>query len=242
MDEDAKAIQLGHPSYVWRFGQDRRLALIARYARLDGARILDVGCGLGTYVRKLRRFSEEVYGVDVDADRVAEASQTLPNIACAPAEKLPFDDGFFDTVLLHEVLEHVNDDRQAMSEACRVLRVGGRAVIFVPNRLYPFETHGAYWGGRYHFGNIPLIGYLPNALRRRLVPHVRAYTARELHRLLDGLPCRIVVHTQIFPGYDNIAHRYPRLAQVLRSLTYALEKTPLRALGLSHLLVVEKTG
>ena len=50
MPED-KAIRLGHPSYVWGFGQERRLDLIRRYATLEGRRILDVGCGLGTYVQ-----------------------------------------------------------------------------------------------------------------------------------------------------------------------------------------------
>lgn len=50
----------------------------------------------------------------------------------------------------------------------------------------------------------------------------------------------VVVHTQIYPGYDKIVARRARLGVLLRALTYALERTPLRALGLSHLLVVEK--
>ena len=85
MTSDEKAIELGHPSYVWRFGQDRRLELIYKYAPLDGKRILDVGCGLGMYVRKMRRFSDDVYGVDIDPDKVAKASKELPNIQVAPA-------------------------------------------------------------------------------------------------------------------------------------------------------------
>ena len=241
-DNDSKAITLGHPSYVWRFGQDRRLDWIRRYAPLEGKRILDVGCGLGTYVKKMRAFSNEVYGVDVDAEKVAKAQQQLENIYLAPAESLPFPDAHFDVVLLHEVLEHVQDDLQAVSEAWRVLRAGGRVVIFVPNRLYPFETHGVYWRGGYHFGNIPLVNYLPNALRNRLCPHVRTYTSHGLRRLFAGRTCRIVVHRQIYPGYDNIAYRHPRTATAVRRLTYALELTPLRAFGLSHLLVVEKMG
>ncbi|HOG45710.1 MAG TPA: class I SAM-dependent methyltransferase [Anaerolineae bacterium] len=238
--ETDKTIELGHPSYVWRFGQNRRFELIRQAARLEGARILDVGCGLGLYVRQFRTLSDDVWGVDVDEEKVAEASQTLPNIQRAPAEALPFADGTFDTVLSHEVLEHVDDDRQAVHEAYRVLKGGGRLVVFVPNRWYPFETHGAFWGGRYHFGNIPLVNYMPNRLRARFCPHVRAYRARELRRLFDGLPGRIVVHTQIYPGYDKIAARHGALAGLFRGLTYMLEHTPLRHLGLSHLLVFEK--
>lgn len=239
-ENDLKAISLGHPSYVWRFGQDRRLDLIRRYAGLDGKRILDIGCGLGTYMKKLLAFSNDVYGVDIDPEKVAQAQQALAHVYLAPAEELPFPNAYFDIVLLHEVLEHVADDRQAVREAYRVTKAGGRLVIFVPNRLYPFETHGIYWRGQYHFGNIPLVNYLPLRLRNLLCPHVRTYTARGLRRLLVKLPHRVVVHTQIYPGYDNIAYRHPALAKVLRKVTYALESTPLRLFGLSHLLVVEK--
>ena len=238
---ERRAIALGHPSYVWRFGQDRRLDLIRQYTDLENARILDVGCGLGTYVKKLLELSNHVYGVDIDPDKVAQAREQLQNIHLAPAEELPFPNEYFDVILLHEVLEHVANDRQAVCEAYRVAKAGGRVVIFVPNRLYPFETHGVYWGGKYRFGNVPLVNYLPIRLRNRLCPHVRAYTRRSLVQLLSGLACRVVVHTQIYPGYDSIAYRHARLARALRVITYALETTPLRAFGLSHLLVMEKS-
>lgn len=247
MAED-KAIKLGHPSYVWRFGQERRLELIDRHAPLEGRTILDAGCGIGTYVRAFRRFSPHVHGVDLDAEKAAEAARELPHIVQASAEELPYPAGSFDVVLSHEVIEHVGDDRRAVADAVRALRSpgagvpGGRLVIFAPNRLYPFETHGVYWRGRYHFGNVPLVNYLPDRWRNRFCPHVRVYTRRDLRRLLAGLPVKIVVHTQVFPGYDKIVRRHRRLGALLRRITYFLESTPLRALGLSHLLVVEKTG
>jgi SAM-dependent methyltransferase len=248
--EQEKAIVLGHPSYVWRFGQERRLDLVRRHASLEGRTILDVGCGLGMYVRAFRRFSSDVHGVDVDGEKLAAAGRELPNLCVAAAETLPYVDGLFDVVLSHEVIEHVTDDRQAVAEAVRMLkrpesgegRPGGRLVIFAPNRLYPFETHGVFWRGRYRAGNVPLVGYLPARWRARLCPHVRAYTRRDLHRLLDGLPVRIAAHTQIFPGYDKIVHRRPAVGRWLRRITYLMEQTPLRVLGLSHLLVVERTS
>jgi SAM-dependent methyltransferase len=240
MTADERAINLGRPSYVWRFGQDRRLDLIQHYAPLEGKRVLDVGCGLGAYVRKMRSFSPDVYGVDIDPDKVEEACAELPNIQVAPAEELPFPDGFFDVILLHEVIEHVNDDVQTIHEAYRCLRPGGRLVVFAPNRLYFFETHGVYVGKRYVFGNIPLANWLPNGLRRRVCPHVRAYLASDIRRLFAGLPGRYVVFTQIYPGYDNLSARRPRLGRILRGATYAAERTPLRAFGLSHLVVFEK--
>lgn len=237
-----KTIALGHPSYVWRFGQDRRLDLIRTHAPLTGKRVLDVGCGLGMYVRKMSAFAAEVHGVDIDAEKVAEASQTLPNIHVAPAEKLPFSDDFFDVVLSHEVIEHVADDRQAIHEAYRVTRPGGRVVVFAPNRLYIFETHGVYVGGRYIYRLAPFVNWLPDGLRNRFAPHVRAYRSDDLRRLFAGLPGRWIAFTQIYPGYDKIASRRRQMARLLRGVTYTLEHTPLRRFGLSHFAVYEKAG
>lgn len=237
---DDKAITLGHPSYVWRAGQERRLAFIRQYAPLEGCHVLDAGCGVGMYVAAFRRFTKEAYGVDLDPDKIAQAAKHVPDLQVASVEALPFADGSFDVVLSHEVIEHVTDDRATMTEAVRVLKPGGRLVVFAPNRLYFFETHGCFWRGEYRFGNVPLVNWLPDPWRDRLCPHVRAYTARGLRSLLDGLPVRVVVHTQIYPGFDNVVTRHPRLGRWLRRVLYALERTPLCAFGLSHLLVVER--
>ncbi len=242
MERDEKAIAWGHPSYVWRQGQERRLRLVRQYVDLDRARILDAGCGLGLYMRRFRDFTEHVYGVDVDREKVREARETLSLVQCASAERLPFAANSFDIVFSHEVLEHVDDDVEAVREAYRVLKPGGRLVIFAPNRWYPFETHGIYWRGQYHFGNIPLVNYLPAAWRDRLCPHVRAYTGRDVRSLLEELSGRLVVHRRVFAGYDNIIARSPLLGSTLRRVSYFLERTPLQVMGLSHLVVFEKAG
>jgi len=236
-----KAATRGVPSLVWREGQDRRLAMIQRWGALEeGERVLVDGCGVGMYARALAGFTPRVWGLDIEPERVAEAQVAAPAAALqvAAGERLPYANGRFDAVLSHEVIEHVGDDRQALAEALRVLRPGGRLLLFCPNRLYPFETHGHYWRGHYHFGNTPLINWLPSRWRNRLAPHVRAYTRRDLRRQLAGLPATVIHHTQIYPGFDNIVARRPLLGRWLRRVTYGLERTPLRAFGLSHFMVV----
>jgi len=234
------AASRGLPSNVWRAGQDRRFAMVAAHVALPGARVLDIGCGVGMYTARLAGAGARAVGIEVEWARAREARGRGLDVAAAVGEALPLADGSVDAVLLHEVLEHVADDRRTVREVCRVLRPGGRAVIFVPNRGWPFETHGVMWRGRYRFGNIPLVNYLPDPLRNRLAPHVRVYTRASLRALFEGSPLRVVVHTQVFPGYDKLAARRPALGRWLRRATYVLERTPLGAVGLSHLVVVER--
>lgn len=237
----AVSIERGRPSYSWRYGQDRRLEMVRRFVDLDDARILDVGCGIGTYVRRFRRFSSDVHGIEVEPERVAEASAELPNIVLAVGEALPYPDDHFDLVFSNEVIEHVDDDRATAAEMVRVTRPGGAIVAFAPNRLYPFETHGAYIRGRYVFGNIPLVGWLPDPLRDRFAPHVRAYTIGGIERLFVGQPVCLVHHRVIYPGFDNVSARHPRLGRILRRALYVAEHTPLHRFGLSHFMVLRKT-
>jgi SAM-dependent methyltransferase len=215
--------------------------ILAAVGGLEAARVLDAGCGVGTYVGKLSKVAGAVYGLDYERDRVAEAARRLGRTAvvCGAGEHLPFRDGTFDLVLSNEVIEHVQDDREVVAEMARVTRPGGRVVIFCPNRWYPVEQHGVYWRGRYHFGNIPLVNYLPDPLRDRLAPHVRAYTRRKLRKLFEGLPVRVVQQTVIFGGYDNLAYRLGPLGRVIQRGMRAAERTPMRTLGLSHFVVLE---
>jgi ubiquinone/menaquinone biosynthesis C-methylase UbiE len=235
-----KFITLGHPSYVWRRGQERRLDLIRQHVPLEGRRILDVGCGIGTYVAKFREFSEDVYGVDIDEDKVTIASRRLKNIFHAPAEKLPFDDNSFDVVMLHEVIEHVKNDRESIREATRCVRPGGRVVIFAPNRLYPFETHGFFIGKKFVFRLLPLINYTPDFFRNIFCHHVRIYTQRGIKRLFEGQQVSFEVCTHIYPGFDNVAERNPAIGQFLQHATTFAEATMLRAFGISHFIVARK--
>ncbi len=236
-----KAALRGEPSYVWRAGQQRRLEMIVRAAgeRLGG-RVLENGCGVGTYLERLAGRGSDVIGLEYDFERAAQAASRVGKVVNAAGEALPLPAATFDLILSHEVLEHVQDDAQAVREMVRVLKAGGRLVLFVPNRGYPFETHGVFWGGRYHFGNKPFVNYLPRRWRDRLAPHVRVYTRRDLERLFAGLSVRFVERTVIFGAYDNLIAHFGMAGKALRAVLQFLERTPLRVLGLSHFWVVEK--
>jgi SAM-dependent methyltransferase len=236
-----KAALCGEPSYIWRAGQVRRLNLIleAGSERLDG-NVLDNGCGVGLYVEHLAPHCARITGMEFDFERAVEARQRSARIINAAGEDLPFAEGVFSLVVSHEVLEHVEHDAQAVREMVRVLQPGGRILLFVPNRGYPFETHGIYWRGQYHFGNIPLVNWLPRRWRDRLAPHVRVYTPADLKRLFSGLPVRPVHHTIIFGAYDNLIARFGVVGRLMRTVLQWAERTPLKTFGLSHFWVFEK--
>jgi SAM-dependent methyltransferase len=236
-----KAALRGEPSYVWRAGQQRRLDMIVKAAgeRITG-RVLEDGCGVGMYVEHLSPFGGAVIGLEYDFERAADARKNSQHVINAAGECIPLPSSTLDLILSHEVLEHMHDDRAAICEMVRALKPGGRIALFVPNRGYPFETHGIYWKGRYSFGNKLFVNYLPRVLRNKLAPHVRVYSKRDLEKLFDGLPVRFVERTIVFGAYDNIIARFGSLGKVLRGILQFLERTPLKIFGLSHFWVVEK--
>ena len=207
--------------------------------RLNGA-LLDNGCGLGLYIEKLEPHADQVFGLEYDYSQAVEAATRSARITTAAGEALPFPGETFDLILSHEVIEHVQDDQQAIAEMVRTLKPRGHIQLFCPNRWYPVETHGIYWRGTYRFGNKLLVNYLPRRWRDRLAPHVNVYTRRDLDELFRDLPVKVRSKTVIFGAYDNIIYRFPGLGRVVRALLQALEKTPLRVFGISHYWVVEK--
>ena len=241
--EAPDAARLGNPSFVWRSGQQRRLAIIERHVPLAGRRVLDLGCGVGEYVRAFGQAGAAALGCDIERSRLAEGrARGARGLVAAAGETLPFASGSLDVVVLNEVIEHVADEVDTLREVARVLAPGGRAVIFAPNRLYPFETHGIFVRRRYVFGNIPLVNWLPRRVRDRLVPHARVYEAGDWAPLLAASGLEAIEHGYVYPGFDNIAARWPRLARVVRAVCYRAEETRWRRFGLSHLLVLRVRG
>lgn len=106
-------------------------------------RLLDSGCGNQPY--------RDWYGPLVDQVYCLDAAPIEGVNVLGFADRLPFAEASFDTVLVTEVLEHVGDAELAAHEICRVLRPGGHAIITVP---FFYPTHEAPYDFRRftHFG------------------------------------------------------------------------------------------
>jgi SAM-dependent methyltransferase len=101
-----------------------------------GRRVLEVGCGRGTYTRRLARSVESVVALDIDQDFASaahEATRALANVEIRRADinRESFVDEF-DTVLMLDVLEHIADDAALLKKLGRALRPGGHLVVKVP--------------------------------------------------------------------------------------------------------------
>ena len=117
-----------------------RVPFVIERLRDSGARsVLDVGCGGGFLAEAIAEQGYEVTGVDRSMTAIAAATRstfTKTRYLGADAHRLPFADDAFDTVVLSEVLEHVERPGVAFSEAVRVLAPGGALVITGPNRTF----------------------------------------------------------------------------------------------------------
>jgi SAM-dependent methyltransferase len=125
--------------------EEQILPLALRH--LAGApRVLDLGCGEGQIARLVRaEGAQRVVGVDPSVAQIAEARRRGGGVAYARASAvdLPLAAGSFDAVVTCLVLEHLADLDGALDEVARVLRRGGRFVMFVNHPL--FQTPGSGW-------------------------------------------------------------------------------------------------
>jgi len=239
--QDFKKIKGGSPSSYWSNGLDKRLHMVSKDLNLKDKKILDVGCGLGAFMDKFLEFSEEIYGVEPDKEKADIARAKGLKVFDSTAEKTPFNDNYFDIVFLHEVIEHVDDDYKTIAECLRILKKDGFIVIFCPNRLYPFETHGVYFKGKYYFGNKFLVPYLP-VIYKKLTPHVRNYYRKDLLKLFKNKEVEIIKKTYVYPGIDSFSVRHKTLGLLIKKIIFVFEKTPLKIFGISHYLIVKKIG
>ncbi len=112
--------------------------------------VLDMGCGAaGKSLYYVSIGAKHVTGVDVVSHYQAEAEQMAVDLGfsdrftfvCGSAYALPFADESFDTVIMNDFMEHVDDPAAALAEAVRMLRQGGRIYINFPPYYHPTGAH-----------------------------------------------------------------------------------------------------
>lgn len=116
-------------------------ALLGRAGIMAAPRILDAGCGTGRNLAEFARLGAGE-GVDFSPDAVQFCrGRGLDGVQQAPLEALPFPHGRFDLLLANDVIEHLDDDRRALTELRRVAADGAHLVITVPAYEWLWSQH-----------------------------------------------------------------------------------------------------
>jgi SAM-dependent methyltransferase len=102
--------------------------------KISRGRILEVGCGRGGLLARLKSEGRELYGFDISPTGVgiAKSINKDANFFVADARNIPFKSNSFDYIICAEVLEHIEGD-EAIKECYRVLKPNGSALFSVPN-------------------------------------------------------------------------------------------------------------
>jgi ubiquinone/menaquinone biosynthesis C-methylase UbiE len=103
--------------------------------------ILDAGCGTGSNIIFFNQFGK-TYGIDISPIATKFCKKRgIKNITTCDVSKLPYKDSYFDLVSCMDVLEHIEDEKKAISEIYRVLKPGGYVLLTVPALSFVFSKH-----------------------------------------------------------------------------------------------------
>jgi SAM-dependent methyltransferase len=140
-----------------------RRAMLARLGDLPAApTVVDVGCSTGYLLEDLRAGipTASLIGVDLVAGGLRKAHENVPEATLLQADAcaLPLDDASADALVSANLLEHVPDDRRALSEMLRVLRPGAQAVVVVPVGPGNYDYYDRFLGHERRYARGELAG------------------------------------------------------------------------------------
>jgi len=119
----------------------RKVALIdelSGFSKMND--VLEMGCGTGLYTRELHKLNNRLVSSDISESMIKEAKELNPNVPfkCVDARKTNFCGCSFDAVISAYLLQHVNTIR-CLLEMRRILKIGGKLIVLVPNILNPIH-------------------------------------------------------------------------------------------------------
>lgn len=208
----------------YRFDKLRYLPNVVDFQGYRRRRILEVGCGIGTDLVRFARGGACVTGIDLAARSIELARRNVAlhglrarGLCVADGEALPFEDGHFDVVYAHGVIQYAANPARLVAEAHRVLEPGGEAVFMVYNRYSWLKA---------------LSMLMRVDLEHEDAPFLRTSSLREYRRLLGAfesvriVPERFPVPSRLHGGWKGKLYN-----RVFVGLFNALPRIVVRPLG-----------
>jgi SAM-dependent methyltransferase len=211
-------------------------------------RYLDVGCGNGFITEIVAANFDDIFGIDVEAERLEDFRSYVRNevrfhIELMSGAEMRFSSDFFSLVSSFEVLEHVFDLDATVDEIIRVCKRGGVVVISVPQAWFPFENHGMRIGKKLYPCKIPFLPYMRPLHRKYSL--ARIFSSADMDHLFLSRGMELLETAYASPQFERAAANSDswesRLA-FLRNALNACETIPvLRELtGVSMLKAYQK--
>lgn len=200
----------------WYRGSDLRTRLKKNAYPGPKGKVLDLGCGSGAFLHRLRELGWETHGVEIDTRAAAAARKLGLDVRTGTLRQAGFSDGYFDVLTVIHVLEHIHRPVAFLKEAWRVLKPGGILYVEVPNLIsFNFRLFGRNW---FHL----------DAPR-----HLCSYWKKPLTRLLRMTGFRIL-RTRFASGTVGLrgSIQYSRRSRGCKRLELLDSKTAKRLLGL----------
>jgi len=204
-----------------------------RAMAFEDAKIVELGCGDGSLVMEVANALgiRDVYGVDIDevALKKAEGRGVKVFKADLNSDPLPFKDGFFDVVLMEEVIKHLTNPDNAIKEAHRVLKIGGAFLLSTPNLAWWLNRLALLFGYQPYWSEVSTIYNVGKFRRDQRLPlsgHLRLYTHRALKQLLELHGFKVIASKGMTYGnlplvlrhLDGLVSKMPSLAQIIMVL------------------------
>lgn len=230
----------------WWFRAKRELlAQELRHVGAAGSVAVDVGCGTGEVVRRLNELPfETVVGVDLSLyalELARKESELSSPLLASKAGRLPVRTGSADCLVSLDVVEHLDDDVEALREFARVVQPGGTVVVAVPAYNWAWSDHDVVLGHRRRYTRRTLLEAAAAAglvvqrctyYHSWLVPLALAVRRTPLRRLLRG-------------EAEEASYVNPTVNRLLGAVT-AVERAASRLFdlptGLSVMLVARSPG
>jgi ubiquinone/menaquinone biosynthesis C-methylase UbiE len=144
-----------------------------------GAKVLELGCGAGQFIREIKKIRPELdcYGCDISQHAITIAKQANDGVTydLSTENRSTYSDNFFDAVLIYDVLEHVENPNLILSEVNRVLKNGGVFYSFVPCEADSLS----FWNLLHKLG-------LKRELTKMYAGHINKFSRKSLVSLVES--------------------------------------------------------